>query len=95
MHRDDKPVSIVPDIENYKSRYVVRVGESYSEFYKILPSRNLYDFDPGGNVCLRLFVVFSGLLQTLDRDDVHDLRILRKLRSVNCQAQLTDYRVVF
>ena len=87
MHSDDKSISIVPDIENYKTRRVVCIGETCPEFYKIPPSRCLYDFDPGGNVCLGLLVVFSGLLQTLDRDYVHYSRILRKLRSVNGHPQ--------
>ena len=83
MHSDDESVPIVPDIENYQSSYIIRIWEIASEFYKILPSCFLHDRDPGGYVCLGLFVLFSGLLKTLDRNDVHSSRILRKLRSVN------------
>jgi hypothetical protein len=55
----DEPVPIMPDIENYEPSHVVCIREICPEFYKILPSCCFNDFDPGGNVCLCLLVIFK------------------------------------
>ncbi|HUB51483.1 MAG TPA: hypothetical protein VL986_05020 [Terracidiphilus sp.] len=58
MNRCNKPISIVPDIEDYESIHVIGIGKAGAYVLKVSPARGLDDFDPGadlsGSVSVRI-----------------------------------------
>ncbi len=58
---NNKPVSIVPDIEYDESIYFIRVWKALTQLYKILPSCQFYDPDPGAEFSCGLTEFFRRL----------------------------------
>jgi hypothetical protein len=88
MYRGDKPVAVVPNIENHESVHVVRIWECPSQLFKTPPSRSFCDFDPGAKLSGGFTMLLARLLQAFNRDDVHSLTLLRNLRSVKSKGAL-------
>jgi len=82
MYGSDQAVSIVLDVENDESAYVVCVWETRTQFHEILPTCQFYNFSPGPDLFRSFRKFLRRLLQALDRDNVHSLSLLRKLLRV-------------
>ncbi len=82
MHGNNEPVTVVPDIENHKAIHIVGIGKTSPEFLKVPPPGRLDGFDPCADLAGGVAILLGRLLQSLDRDDVHNYKILRNLRRV-------------
>ena len=82
MNRSHQPVSVVFDVEDHKTIYIVCIGEARPQFNKVLPLGWFHNPDPGADFFRSFLKLVSSLLQTLDRDDMHPIRVLRKLLRV-------------
>jgi hypothetical protein len=71
VDRNDEPITIVPDIEDYKTVNVVRIGKTGPQFQKVPPSCRFHNPDPSADFLCGLPIIRGGLLQALDRDDMH------------------------
>jgi hypothetical protein len=82
MNGDNKPVAIVPDIKDHKTIYVVRVWKASAQIVKALPSCRFHNHDPCADLLGSIVMLLTSLLKALDRDDMHNLSVLRNLRSI-------------
>jgi hypothetical protein len=82
MHGNNQPIAVVPDIENHKTVHIVSIGKAGSKLLEVPPPGRFYDFDPRADLPGSLTIPLARLLKALDRDDVHNPRLLRGLRSV-------------
>ena len=67
----DKPVSIVPEVEDHIPIDIIGIYEHAANFGKIPPSDRPDDRDPGFDLVCRIRIALNGSVEMLAGDDVH------------------------
>src|SRR5579863_1667704 len=87
MNRCNQSVAVMPNVEYDVSIHIVRIRKCRPQFVKAPPSGRLRNAYPCRDLTCGVSVLLARLLKTLDGDDMHNVSILRKLRSINAGVQ--------
>lgn len=79
MDDRDKPVPVLPDIEDHISIYIIGVLEPATDLREIVPPDRFDNADPSSDLVRRIRVPSDGLIQMPACHDMHFSNILHKL----------------
>jgi hypothetical protein len=66
-----EPISVFPDVENYITVYIVRIGKYRANFGKVMPANLLHNFVPSRDFAPSICIFLRCFFQTLKGNDVH------------------------
>lgn len=75
----DEPVSVLPNVEDDVSLYIVGIFERGANLRKIVPSNLFDDNHPCFDLVRRIWVPSHRLVQMLTRDDIHHQTVLHNM----------------
>jgi hypothetical protein len=71
MDNGNKPIPILPEVEDYVTVDVVGIRDHTANFGEILPSHRIDDCGPGGDFVRRIRIASGGYLQMPSGDKDH------------------------
>jgi len=67
----DKPIPILPKVEDYVPGHIVGISDHTTNFGEILPPHRFNDCRPGFDFVRRIWIAIDGYLQMPSGDNVH------------------------